>query len=187
MLNNTKITNRLRTLFVGILFIFSVSNVYSQHLSIKTNGLMLGAGLPNLGVELVTSKKTSLELSAFAGYHPYKIDFVTIGLIPEFKYWFSGRAMARSYVGVSLLANSYNLKWKERRYEGDALGLGVTFGYSIPLSPHWNLDFSAGLGGVYFRQKDYDAAEVNTSYFANNKGIKFMPTKLAISIAYIIK
>lgn len=186
-LNNNKIKNRMKFLCLGFMFMFYVTDICAQRLSVKTNGLMLGSGLPNLGVELVTGKKTSFEISAFAGYHPYKVDFITMGIMPEFKYWFSGRAFARSYVGVSMLADSYNLVWKGRRYEGDALGLGVTFGYSIPLSPHWNLDFSAGLGGVYFRQRDYDAVEVNKSYHANNRGIKYMPTKLAISIAYIIK
>lgn len=174
-------------LFAGFLFAFLSINIFAQQISVKTNGLMLGAGLPNIGTELVIGKKVSFELSAFAGYHPYKLDVVTAGVMPEIKYWFSGRVLTRTYLGFSLLANSYKINWSGRRLEGDALGAGLTFGYSIPLSAHWNIDFSAGVGTVYFRQRDYDKTVINENSGINSKGVKLMPTKLAISIAYIIK
>lgn len=168
-------------------FVFIVSNISAQQVSVKTNALMLGGGFPNLGVELVTGKRLSLDISGFGCYNPYNKEAVIFGGMPELRYWFSGRPMARSYVGLNALLVSYDLKWKEKVYKGDAGGLGLGFGYSVVLSPHWNLEFGAGVGIVYFRQQSYNENVDFKSYYANNKGFKFIPTKLAVSIAYIIK
>lgn len=174
------------SLYICLLFFMSV-NIYSQQISVKTNALMLGGGFPNLGTELVVGKRLSLEISGFGCYKPYKKNIVVLGGNPELKYWFSGRPMARSYIGVNALFATYNLKWKGSVYEGDAGGLGLGFGYSLALSSHWNLEFGAGVGVIYFRQQKYPEGEILNYYYSTNKGFNFMPTKLAVSISYIIK
>lgn len=165
----------------------------AQNLSVKTNGLMLGAGFPNVGMELVTGSRTSLEFSAFGGYKPYTLDIKMFGLQPEFKFWLSGRALTREYVGVTLLGVTYDMKIKNKSYKGDAAGLGLTVGYSIPLNARCNIEFSAGVGGYLFRQVRHSVNDNENDYIEqgydiiNSKGFKLLPSKLAVSISYILK
>lgn len=169
------------------LFMLAVPEADAQRLAVKTNGLMLGAGVPNLGVELVTGKRTSFEVSAFGGFNPYGKNIKIVGGMPEFKYWLSGRPMARFYLGISALATSYKITWNDKVYNGDAAGLGLNLGYSVLLSSRWNLEFAAGVGGAYFRQYKYNAGESIGSGQSIGKGISLIPTKLAVSVSYIIK
>lgn len=179
---------KIKTLCLCITLLFlSVSAAFGQRMSIKTNGLMLGLASPNLGVEFVTGNRTSFDVSAMACYHPYRKNIILAGVTPEFKYWVSGRPMARFYVGLIGAAATYDLTYKDKRYEGDLLGLGITAGYSIILSSHWNLEFGAGVGGAYLRQDELVKGNSGINEYIGSNAFKVIPMKLAISIAYIIK
>lgn len=179
--------NFIVRLFCFTAFLLIALDATSQHVSVKTNALMLGGGFPNLGIELVTGKRTSFEFSGFGCYKPYNREAVVVGAMPEFRYWISGRPMVRSYIGLNALVASYRLNWNDKTFRGDAGGLGIGFGYSLVLSPRWNIEFGAGVGAVYFRQQKYSEQEKYDLDYPTDKGFKFFPTKLAISVAYIIK
>lgn len=165
----------------------------AQNIAVKTNALMLGTGLPNVGLEIVTSDRTSLDLSAFGGYKPYGTDIKIAAVQPEFRYWLSGRAMTREWVGVTVLGVSYNMKIKDKTYNGDAIGFGLTVGYALPLTSRCNVEFSAGIGGYLFRQvqrnlNDNPADHIETGYdMTNASGFKILPSKLSVSFTYIFK
>lgn len=183
----------IRILFLVIVCTVGYQQGMAQQVAIKTNGLMWLATVPNLGCEVVTGERTSIDLSAFVGYKPYKKDMKFVGFQPEFRYWFNGRPIIREYVGISALAASYNIKWGKNKYNGDAVGLGITGGYSLNIMKRLNLEFYAGFGVVSFRHKQYNVNDNLNDYTAdglgkvNAHGYKLLPTKLGVSISYIIK
>lgn len=183
----------IKILFLVFACLAGFQNISAQQVAVKTNGLMWLGTVPNLGCEIVTGERTSLDLSAFVGYKPYGKDIKIVGCQPEFRYWFNGRPMVREYVGISALAASYNIKWGEKRYNGDAGGVGLTVGYSLHIMKRMNLEFYGGFGVVLFRHKQYNIYDNLDDYTAdglgkvNAHGYKLLPTKLGVSISYIIK
>ena len=76
---------------------------------------------------------------------------------------------------------------KDFAYDGNAYGGGISYGYQLYLSPRWNLEFSAGVGFVHFEydKSAFPATDDNVS--AKYRNNYFGPTKLGVSITYIIK
>lgn len=181
-------------LLTGFLSITGGVNVASaQNIALKTNVLELGALTPNLGFELVTGEKTSFGLSLSGHKNPYGMSSELFCVKPEFRYWFGGRPLVREFIGVQALFSTYDITFKDKVFNGDAAGLGLTGGYDFPLSRHWNFELSCGLGLVYFHQKKYFAGDNYDDYFvnesprANSWGWKLIPIELGVTFTYIIK
>lgn len=175
------------------LLLVGAQTMCAQQVAVKTNGLMFLAGVPNLGCELVVGERSSVDLSFYGGYKPYGSDIKIMGVQPEYRYWFNGRPMVREYIGIAALGASYDIHWGKHIYEGDAVGVGITMGYSMVLGKRFNLEFSAGFGAVYFKQQQYFENDNFEDYAANNPGktnahgYKLFPAKLGVSISYIIR
>ena len=183
----------VKYIVLSILLFGGYSVVSAQQFAVKTNGLMLMALTPNLEMELVTGEHSSIGFGAFGHSNPYGLDSKVVGLQTEYRYWFNGRPMTREFIGVAALGSSYKMKIGDYIYDGDAVGLGFTAGYSLSLGKRFNLEFYGGLGLVGFKQKYYYKDDSYDDYFndgsvvTNSKGFKLLPTKLGISISYIIK
>lgn len=166
--------------------------LHAQQVALKTNGLMFAAMMPNAGCEFVVGERSTIDLSVFGAVNIYGNKAKMVGILPEYRYWFNGRPMTREYVGIAALGTSYNITWGERIYEGDAAGVGVTFGHVMNLSRRLNIEFYGGFGAVYFKQKQYYKGDNLADYTdgtaqANATGYKLLPIKLGVSISYIIK
>ncbi len=175
------------------LFLFcSYSLVHAQQIAVKTNGLMLLALTPNVEFEMVTGEHSSFNLGAFGHSKPYGFNSKVLGIQAEYRYWFNGRPMTREYIGVGALGSTYKMQLGDYMYDGDAVGLGLTAGYSISLGKKLNLEFYGGFGFMGFKQKYYYKDDTYEDYFydgtvtTNSKGVKLFPTKLGVSISYII-
>lgn len=73
---------------------------------------------------------------------------------------------------------------KDRRYDGSAIGFGISYGYQWILSSRWGLEATLGIGYARF---DYDIYSVEDgSKIGENKKDYFGPSKGAISITYVI-
>lgn len=185
--------NIIKIFILVLLVCIKVTDISAQQVAVKTNGLMLLAGTPNVGCELVTGEHTSLDFSVFGHYKPYGLDSKLLGFQPEFRYWFNGRPMTREYIGIAMLGTTYDMHFGEKVYDGDAAGIGITAGYSIALSKRLNLEFYGGFGTVFFWQKqyykydNYEDMFIDGSVKTNAHGYKLLPTKLGISISYILK
>lgn len=173
--------------FAILFFILCLAGMArAQQVAIGTNALMWAALTPNLSCELVTGERTSLDLSVFGHVKPYGIDSKLAAFQPEFRYWFNGRPMVREYIGVSALLASYRVVHHRVLNDGDAIGIGLTFGYAIPLRKRFNIQFYSGFGAAFYRQKQH-AASLPDDDRANARGYKLMPAKLGISLSYILK
>lgn len=185
------------TLLLRIAFLLLLAGgthtLHAQQIAVKTNGLMLAAMTPNLGCEFVVGERSSIDLSAFGSVNIYGNKAKMIGIQPEYRYWFNGRPMTREFVGIAALGVSYDITWGRHIYQGDAAGAGITFGYSLNLGKRFNIEFYGGFGAVYFQQKqyyvndNYEDYETNGAAHVNATGYKLLPTKLGVSISYILK
>jgi hypothetical protein len=73
---------------------------------------------------------------------------------------------------------------KDRRYDGSAIGFGISYGYQWILSSRWGLEATLGIGYARF---DYDIYSVEGGVkIGENKKDYFGPSKGAISITYVI-
>ena len=66
-------------------------------------------------------------------------------------------------------------------------GGGLTFGYAFFLSPHWNIECYGSVGAVYYDHKHYYRDDHYSENRRTAHGYAFIPFKLGVSFAYIIK
>ena len=173
-------------------------------IALRTN-LLYGAGAltPNLGVEIGLARRFTLELAG--GYNDWKKDDGNeykrlshwIGHI-EGRYWFCERFNGH-YIGIHGYYSQYKIAGhkipflfddddaKERMYDGSIYGAGISYGYQFMLGKRWNLELTAGAG---FGMMEYDKYECERCGELLEGGIKktvFTPTKLGVSLIFIIK
>ncbi len=190
---------------IAALSAFFCQKADGQVCAVKTDAAMWAGITPNIGFELVTGERTSVEATAFGHLNPYGITSKMLALQPQFRYWFNGRPMVREYVGVAALLIAYDTTLPQQLfgkgaknspmqvYDGDAAGLGITGGYVLPLGRRFNMELSCGLGVVCFRQKQYfPESNPDKSLTANTKGpnswgYKLIPVDLGITFSYILK
>lgn len=182
-----------KILFAALLAVASAT-ARAQLVAVSTDVLMDALLTPSVGGELVVGERTSIGLSLFGNHNPWGKTMKIMGLQPEWRYYFSGRPMHRHFVGIGGLGAQYDITWKGKVYDGSAAGIGLTFGYVLPLSKRLNVDFHAGLGVIYYRQKEYfeaDHYDIDFAYGstaqANASGYVLLPTRIGVSVSYILK
>ena len=167
----------------------------SQVVAVKTNVLYDVTTTFNLGAEVAFDKHLSLDISG--NYNPWTLpDDKSIKhwlVQPELRYWLHERFNGH-FFGVHALYADYDVAGKtllnvmksDYAYEGNAYGGGISYGYQLYLSPHWNIEFTAGVGYVRFKydKTPFPAGQEAAGSYRNDY---FGPTKLGISIMYIIK
>ncbi|MBP3789953.1 MAG: DUF3575 domain-containing protein [Prevotella sp.] len=182
-----------------ILISLSATRLCAQQLAIGTNVLMDALMMPNIGVELGLGKSHFAERSVLGvhGYFmnkPWGKDVKAWGVQPELRYFFSGRAMSRWFVGIGAHVAKYDVTWSSKVYAGNAVGAGLTFGYVFNLTSRLNIDVHSGFGALFYRQKEHFEGDFyDTEYsrsgniVANSRGYTLLPTRIGVSLTYIIK
>lgn len=165
----------------------------AQIIAVNTDVVSDAMLAPNLGVELGMNSRSSLSVNALFGNKILGKDIKLAAVQPEWRYYLSGRTMYHHFIGIGALATSYNMKVDDRVYNGDGAGLGVTFGYVLPLTNRLSIDFHAGCGMLVYRQKEHHVDEDYSQYMdgeqevANSHGTGIWPTRIGISLTYILK
>lgn len=162
----------------------------AQRLALKTNALEWVALSPNMAVEARVSRRVSLQLAvsgcpfdfAVAGYNwkNYRID-------PEVRYWFN-RPMARHFMALSFTAAGYRLRHNDHHLNGDVVAAGISYGYALVLSDHWNMEAEIGAGIGHFSAYDYRGSHGQSGLTSKNyKKFLPVPIRVGISFSYIFK
>jgi len=169
----------------------------AQRLAVKTNLLSLAGATPDLGFEVVTGEHASFSLTAFGTVNPYwrdkslgeEVQTTLFAVQPEFRYWFNGRPLTRFFTGVNALAAAYDFSMVGRLHKGNAAGIGLTAGYVINLTKRLDVEFSTGAGLLFYWGKRYaDGTPLPLEdEMPDTWGYKLSPTKLGITLVYIIK
>jgi hypothetical protein len=101
--------------------------------------------------------------------------------------------MFREFIGIGGIGAVYDITWSGKVYDGTALGLGLTFGYVLPLKKRLNIDFHAGFGFIHYKHKEYFVGDqYDADYIfdgeqrANASGYYLLPTRIGVSVSYIL-
>lgn len=168
--------------------------------ALKTN-LLYAAGTltPNLALEVGVGRRSTLNFSG--SYNPWNREGSQddnkklvhwMGNI-EYRYWLCERFNGH-FFGVHAFGGKYNVNQhdvplmfeKEYRYDGWAIGGGVSYGYHLMLGKSWGLEFNIGAGAAYTK---YEKFECDWCGFSEGKDSKvyFGPTRAGITLVFIIK
>ncbi|MDD4591890.1 MAG: DUF3575 domain-containing protein [Parabacteroides sp.] len=184
-----------RIIGIGILCLCCILKGQTQVVALKSNVLYDASTTFNLGCEVAMTKHWSLDVSG--DYNPWKFgsDDKSIKhwlVQPELRYWFHEH-YNRSFVGLHGMYIDYNTSGVSLLnvmksgydYDGQAYGCGLSYGYHLYMSAHWNVEFTAGLGYIRFKyDKSLPADGSNSVRYKNNY---FGPTKVGVSFVYLIR
>lgn len=180
-----------------LLLLFRLADLHSQTLAVKSDLLTGALSSPNLSVEVKLSDRFTLE----AGFHynpfpaggdkRWKHWFVQ----PELRYWMC-QPFGGHFFGAHLMYGVYNagdMKLplglfkgvRSSRYEGDFLGLGVSYGYHFILSPRWSIETSLGVGFLHIGYERYRCLHCGEQTGGGYKNF-IAPTRGAVSLVYLI-
>ncbi|MDR0893887.1 MAG: DUF3575 domain-containing protein [Prevotellaceae bacterium] len=166
--------------------------------AVKTNLLYDATTTFNLGTEVRLAKKATFDLSF--NYNPWTFSdnkkFKHLLIQPEFRYWLC-EAFYGHFLGAHFLYSHYNVggvhlpfgffpALRDRRYQGDLYGVGIDWGYHWIWSSRWSMEFSVGVGYVYTDYKKYRCEHCGDELGREKKSY-FTPTKVAVSLIYMIK
>ena len=184
----------MRKLLLILLVIMASAHARAQMLAVSTELTNDLLQTPSLRFELVTGERSSLGIHAYANHNPWGKQMRMVGVQPEYRYYFSGRPMHSFFVGAGALWTDYDIHWKGKVYEGQAMGLGMTFGYVFTLTRRINIDCHAGFGMIGYKHKEYFENDfydedylINGLPRTNADGYTLLPTRIGVSISYIIK
>lgn len=169
-----------------------------NHIAVKTNLLYGAVALAaNLSAEIGVGRKTTFELAyGVNNWNKYNDDNrkkIHWYVRPEFRYWTCNRFEGH-FFGVHGFYWQYNVSQhyvpgmfeRDFQYEGNAFGLGLTYGYHLPISKNWGVEFSAGLGIAFMKYDKYECARCG-DIIGNFNKTYFGLTGLAVKIVYLIK
>lgn len=127
--------------------------------AIKSNALYLAAGVTNIGGEYAFHPHWSVDLplvySPYTLARTYRMRFLYIQ--PEARYWLD-RPMRGHFFGVHLHAGVFNVSLDNRnRYQSEKgfHGAGISYGYAMPLSRRWSMEFTVGVGYAFTKYCTY--------------------------------
>lgn len=175
-----------------------VRTVSAQQFAARSNLLYWMTGTINFGGEYAVSKHSSVGLSFNLNPWTFGTDkkirhwFVR----PEYRYWFTER-YTRLFIGVHLIGGKFEVGGFElpavgdrfmtglpdNYYKGSVVGAGLTLGYDFYVSPHWNIELSAGVG--VGRLKYHTEAIRGGAATADRTRILPIPTELGVNFVYL--
>lgn len=191
---------RISTVLLLLLTAVAAPRLQARDFGLKTNLLSDAMLNINLGAELTVSPRVSVDFGA-------DLNYWTVGddkkwrhwtLQPEVRWW-TCDATEGHFLGAHLLGGEFNFgninvpfkflgaglgDLRHSRHEGWFGGVGVAYGYSWVLNPHFNLEAEIGVGYVHARYDIYECAGCGRKVGEDNANY-FGPTKLALNLVYI--
>lgn len=161
--------------------------------AVKTNLLYDLATALNFELEFPIVKKWSVMVEdVFPWWHggnKWAFQMWEIGI--EGRYWFN-RTDAREvltgqFIAPYVMSSKYDFQWKrDINYQGEYWSAGLTYGYAMPISKLFNLEFSASFGYLSTAYRHYQPSPgyeelVKDPYKQGRMGY-VGPTKLKISL-----
>lgn len=156
--------------------------------AIKSNALYLAAGVTNIGGEYAFHPHWSVDLplvySPYTIARRYRMRFLYIQ--PEARYWLD-RPMKGHFFGVHLHAGVFNVSLDDKnRYQSEKgfHGAGISYGYAMPLSRRWSMEFTVGVGYAFTKYCTYYNVPNGIRYEKDIPYHYWGLTKLGINFVY---
>lgn len=165
------------------------------YMNIRTNLLYDAALVPNIGVEFYLGRRWSIAGNwMYAWWHSdTRHNYWRVyGGDLEVRKWFGRRAKEKPLTGhhVGLYGQmlTYDFELGNRGYLGDrwTYGVGISYGYSVPIARRLNLDFSIGLGYLGGEYKEYLPIDDCYVWQVTKNRHWFGPTKAEIQLIWLI-
>jgi hypothetical protein len=166
--------------------------------AVKSNLLYDATTSINLGTEFRLARRWTMDISGNYNGWTYSNNkkFKHALVQPELRYYLC-ESFYGHFFAVHGLYSHYNIggihlpfdffpALRSHRYQGNLYGGGIAYGYHQVLSPRWSMEFEAGVGYVYTDYEKFKCEKCGESAGKQSKGY-FTPTKLAVSLIYIIK
>ncbi len=175
------------------------------YFALKTNMLYDAALVPNLGIEFYLGKNLSLYGDWMHAWWSkrdrnryYRIYGGELGL----RWWFGDKAhekpLTGHHAGIYAGAYTFDMEFGGRGYLGGLPGghlldrcfinAGLEYGYSLPVSKHFNIDFSIGIGYTGGKYMEYlpDGFEHGYLWQTTKRFSWIGPTKAEISLVWLL-
>jgi hypothetical protein len=171
--------------------------------AVRTNLVYdIAAQTPNLGLEMGIGPRGSLLLAA--GYNPWNAngssnDNTTLNhwlASLEYRYWLCERFNGH-FFGLHVFGGQYNVAGytvpllnigdETRRYEGYGYGAGISYGYHWMLTKAFSVEFNVGVGVAQTQYDNYERTNCGSCLEEKSKKTFLLPTKLGVSLVYVIK
>lgn len=156
--------------------------------AIKSNALYLAAGVTNIGGEYAFHPHWSVDLplvhSPYTIARRYRMRFLYIQ--PEARYWLD-RPMKGHFFGVHLHAGVFNVSLDDKnRYQSEKgfHGGGISYGYAMPLSRRWSMEFTVGVGYAFTKYCTYYNVHNGIRYEKDIPYNYWGITKLGLNFVY---
>ena len=173
------------------------------YMDIRTNMLYDAAAVPNIGVEFYLGG--NISVGANWQYAWWKTDrrhryWRTYGGDVNVRWWFGSAAhekpLTGHHLGVYGQVLTYDFEWGGKGYLGgkpggtlwDKMnwGVGLEYGYSLPVAKHFNIDFTLGVGYLTGEYQEYLPVDGCYVWQATKQRHWFGPTKAEISLVWLI-
>lgn len=182
---------RFLVLLISLSFGCAIS-AGAQSLVVKTNALYWATTTPNVGLEVSIAPQWTMEFEG--GYNPWtfneekntKAKHYLVS--PEIRYWFCD-SFNGHFIGLNANFTQFNIcgipLFKDVRREGWAVGGGITYGCSWPISRCWSIEADLGLGVWYTAHRTFEARKCGLFNETVSK-VAFGPTSLGLSFVFLI-
>ena len=167
--------------------------------ALKTNLLYWLVLAPNIEVEftLGRERRTSIMAEYTTPWfrwdkkeNAYELQYAGV----ELRRWLTPRCnearpfLSGSFLGPYVAIGKYDLERNGTGDQGEFTSFGLTYGYSWPLAPRWNLEFSLSAGYLSGERRHYNTMFESTHliYKYTKNFSYFGPTKVKLSIVWII-
>lgn len=179
----------------------ATSSYGKYYIALKSNLLYDAVGAFNAECEFPIGERFSVMVEdvfpwwRFGPNHGRKYAFQMVELGVEPRFWFPSKKyvspLKGHFIGLYGMSAIYDFQWnRDGGYQGEYWSVGITYGYALPISKFFNMEFSLGIGYLfsdyrhYLPGQDYEALYVDkyNSGVLNYVG----PTKLKVSLVWPI-
>lgn len=163
-------------------------------MSIKNNLLEDAALVINLGAEFRITKRLSFDVMGHYSPYDYFTDVRKIRVFaiqPEIRYWWGESLVKGHFIGLHAPIAGFNVQLNDKyRYQDPnhaIWGLGLSYGYAMPLGKkgNWGIEFTIGVGYMDIKYDVYEGV-TNGRYLRTETRNYIGPTRLGIDISYRI-
>lgn len=122
----------------------------SRYIALKTNLPFDALAMQNLALEVQIHKHITIDFPVMWSISDIEREHAVRGIAfqPEGRWWLK-EAGTGHFFGLHTHVAWFNVKWNDTRYQTakrPLAGVGISYGYKLPLSAHWGAEFNIGAG-----------------------------------------
>lgn len=170
-----------------IMFAMTAVAASAQYSAVRINALGIATGTINAGIDVAVSEKWSVDASGY--WNPIMAESFstnTLAATVGVRRW-RFEPHVGFFWGVHSTVASYKVGNSNTRYNGWAVGIGGSVGYSWMIATRWNFSLEGGLGFFYMNDTKFnpDTPPTDDITLYHNKRFVMAPSKLEASFSYL--